>query len=182
MASGIAITPERLRGISARMNKGAADVEAILAGLAGNMARVRSGWVGSAQVQFNTLWDQLQRDASGLRSALTEIAKLTENAAMASEGTEPSMARTVDGFRADLDKLSDLLTPVRHNQPAPTPCSETAENHTKPDANLIDEDPAEDDLVEEGGRAVDESQETIQVPWARFMTPAAWREIETGRN
>ena len=45
--------------------------------LAGNVAPLRSEWVGSAQAQFEALWDQWQRDATGLHSALTGIAQLT---------------------------------------------------------------------------------------------------------
>jgi len=105
MASGIAVTPERIREISAQMSTGAADVQAILSRLSGNVAPVRSEWVGAAQAQFNTLWDQLQLDASSLHSVLTGIAKLTENAATAYELTEQSIAKSFDEFRIEQDMV-----------------------------------------------------------------------------
>jgi WXG100 family type VII secretion target len=103
MATGISVTPERLREISAQMSAGALDVQAILSRLSGNVAPVRSEWVGAAQAQFNALWDQLQKDASGLHSVLTGIAKLTENAATAYEAAELSIARSFDEFRVERD-------------------------------------------------------------------------------
>ena len=103
MSSGIAVTPERLREISAKMSTGAADVRSILSKLAGDVAPVRSEWAGSAQVQFNALWDQLQRDATGLQAVLSGIAKLTENAASAYEAAEQSIAQSFDEFRSERD-------------------------------------------------------------------------------
>lgn len=91
MAGGITVTPEQLREISAQMNAGAADVEAILSRLAGNVAPLRSEWVGTAQAQFEALWDEWQRDANGLHSALTGIAQLTQNASTSYETTEQSI-------------------------------------------------------------------------------------------
>ncbi len=101
MPSGIVVTPQRLREVSAQMSTGAADVKAILSRLSGNVAPVRSEWVGSAQTQFNALWDQLQKDANGLHSVLTGIAKLTENAATAYEAAELSIAKAFDEFRIE---------------------------------------------------------------------------------
>jgi WXG100 family type VII secretion target len=92
MAGGITVTPEQLREISSQMSAGAADVEATLSRLAGVVAPLRSEWVGSAQAQFEALWDQWQRDATGLHSALTGIAQLTQNAATSYESTEQSIA------------------------------------------------------------------------------------------
>ena len=99
MPDRIAVTPEGLREISARMSTGAADVEAILSRLSRSVAPVRSEWVGAAKVHFNTLWDQLQKDASGLHSVLTGIAGLTDCAATAYEATEQTIADSFDGFR-----------------------------------------------------------------------------------
>ena len=98
MTDRIAVTPERLREISAQMSTGAADVEAILSRLSRDVAPVRSEWVGAAKVQFNSLWDQLQHDAGGLHSVLTGIAKLTECAATAYEATEQNIVNSFDEF------------------------------------------------------------------------------------
>jgi len=99
MTDRIAVTPERLREISAQMSTGATDVEAILSRLSRDVAPVRSEWVGAAKVQFNSLWDQLQHDASGLHSVLTGMAKLTECAATAYEATEQNIVNSFDEFR-----------------------------------------------------------------------------------
>jgi WXG100 family type VII secretion target len=87
------------------MSTGAAEVKTILSKLADDVAPVRSEWVGAAQTQFNALWDQLQQDASGLRSVLTGIARLTENAAAAYETTEQSIAKAFDEFRIERDMV-----------------------------------------------------------------------------
>jgi WXG100 family type VII secretion target len=109
--SGISVTPQWLREISAQMNGGASDVEAILARLASDVAPVRTEWIGAAQAQFNFLWDHLQRDASGLRSALTGIAQLTQTAAAAYEMTEETIAKSFDHFRIERD-LEHAITGV----------------------------------------------------------------------
>ncbi len=101
MASGFEVTPERLRKVSAQMSTSAADVEAILSRLSRDVAPVRSEWVGAAQEQFNTLWDRLEHDASGLDSVLNGMAKLTESAAAAYEATELSIAQSFDAFRVE---------------------------------------------------------------------------------
>jgi WXG100 family type VII secretion target len=98
MTDRIAVTPERLREISAQMSTGATDVQAILARLSRDVAPVRTEWVGAAKVQFNSLWDQLEHDASGLHSVLTGMAKLTECAASAYEATEQNIVNSFDEF------------------------------------------------------------------------------------
>jgi len=117
MASGIAVTPERLRDISAQMSAGAADIKAILSRLSGDVAPVRTEWVGSAQVQFNSLWDQLQQDASSLHSVLTGIAELTQKAAAAYEATEQSIAKSFDEFRNERD-MAEAVAGVFGELPA----------------------------------------------------------------
>jgi WXG100 family type VII secretion target len=92
MTYGISVTPEQLREISAQMSAGAADVESTLSRLAGVVSPLQSEWVGTAQAQFESLWNQWQRDASGLHSALTGIAQLTQNAASSYESTEQNIA------------------------------------------------------------------------------------------
>ena len=94
MAGGITVTPAQLQEISAQMSSGAADVEATLSRLAGVVSPLRSDSVGAAQAQFEALWDEWQRDAAGLHSALTGIAQLTQNAASSYETTEQSVAST----------------------------------------------------------------------------------------
>jgi WXG100 family type VII secretion target len=105
MATGIAVTPERLREVSAQMSTGADDVQAILSRLSENVAPVRSEWAGPAQAHFNSLWDQLRKDANGLHSVLTGIAKLTKSAAAAYEEAEQSIAKSFDEFRVEQDMV-----------------------------------------------------------------------------
>ena len=102
MANGIAVTPERLREVSAQVGAGAAEVDAILSRLTTAVAPIRSEWVGAAQVQFEALWNQLQQDASGVQAVLSGIAKLTQNAATAYAATEQSIANSFnENFRRD---------------------------------------------------------------------------------
>jgi WXG100 family type VII secretion target len=87
------------------MSAAAAEVDTLLARLAGAIAPVRAEWVGAAQAQFEALWDRLQRDASGVRSVLTGIATLTQNAAVAYAATEQSIAKSFDEFRIERDMV-----------------------------------------------------------------------------
>jgi WXG100 family type VII secretion target len=183
MASGIAVTPERLREIAERMSKGAADVQAIVSALAGNVAPIRSEWAGSAQMRFDDLWDQLQRDAQSVQSVLTVMAKLSATAAAASEGNDTTFARTLDQFSAELDRLSDLLGPARDRLSGAGADRGTVDDHpvTEADATAIDEDLADHAVMADAG-GLDAAHETVRPRWARFMTPTAWREIEAGNN
>jgi len=109
MASGFEVTPDRLWKISAQMSTGAADVDAILSGLSGDIAPVRSEWVGVAPAQFDVLWNQLQREARGLRSGLTGIAKLTQKAAAAYEAAEESIVQSFNEFRVEQGVVDALI-------------------------------------------------------------------------
>jgi WXG100 family type VII secretion target len=165
MANGIAVTPERLREVSAQMSAGAADVDAILSQLAGTVAPLRSEWVGPAQAQFNALWDQLQQDASGVQSVLSGIAKLTQNAAAAYAATEQSIANSFNELRVEMDESSEevgqvqqILTPTPHG-------TETVES------DVVTE--VEEDLIEEDLTSIDPSKVGRRSPWKRFTTSNA---------
>jgi len=108
MASGIAVTPERLRDVSAEVGAGAADVEAIMSRLADVVASVRAEWDGAAQTQFDALWDRWQKDATGVHSVLAGLAKLTQNAAVAYEAIDQSIATSFTEFQVDPDMIHTL--------------------------------------------------------------------------
>ncbi len=98
MASGIVVTPERLREVSAQVGAGAAEVDAILSRLAAAVAPIRVEWTGAAQAQFETLWDQWQRDASDVQTVLTGLAKLIQKAATSYAATDEVLARSFNTF------------------------------------------------------------------------------------
>jgi WXG100 family type VII secretion target len=176
MPSGIVVTPERLREVSAQMSTGADDVQAILSRLSDNVAPVRSEWAGPAQAHFNALWDQLQKDANGLHSVLTGIAKLTEKAAAAYEEAEQKIARSFDEFRLEprvVDTVSenheraDVLTEIESYEPADVLTEIALDSESTPS-------PVPTETDGDSGEATDESagpqKSSPRLPWARFMT------------
>ena len=142
MGTGIAVTPERLREISAQISAGASEVDAILSRVANEVAPTHTEWVGPAQAQFGALWVQLQTDASGLRAILTGIAKLTQNAAEAYEAAEQAIAKSFTEFRAT--NTPELVSEVQPNQVAvvldetPSPVEETVGGQTRESAPTAD--------------------------------------------
>jgi len=181
MPKGIAVSPAGLREISAKMNTGATDVQTILSRLEGDVAPVRSEWAGTAQVQFNTLWDKLQRDASGLHSALTGIAKLTANAATAYEAAEQSIVNSFDEFRVGRGVAPALVgvrveaTEVRveateiHAEFSEVHASTAEGNSTEIPVAPVIEAKASD----EASAPVEQPKGGNRSPWARFATKAA---------
>jgi len=171
MASGIAVTPERLREISAQMTTGAAEVRAILYRLSGSVAPVRTEWTGTAQAQFNYLWDQLEQSARGLHSVLTGIAKLTDNAANAYEATEQRIAQSFDEFRIDPASVPGFAGDNGAKAPVLTDVTlpqGTTLDPQGPESEIvveIDDNPSDDDDSSAGrGKA------SMRLPWTRFMT------------
>ena len=119
MNTGIAVAPERLREISKKLSAGTMEIDAILHGVANEITSVKTEWAGPARTQFETLWKRLQTDASGLRSVLHGIAKLTQEAAKAYEAAEAAIAKSFSELRVELEKSSDELGQVLQ-VPAPT--------------------------------------------------------------
>jgi WXG100 family type VII secretion target len=167
MATGIAVTPQRLLEISAQMSTGAADVQAILSRLSGNVAPVRSEWVGAAQAQFNALWDQLQKDANGLHSVLTGIAKLTENAATAYEAAELSITKAFDEFRIVPEAVHAVSGAC---EAAEVVAEIILDTESTPSLVLTEIDDGSDGIADE---SVDPQKANPRLPWTRFMTKAA---------
>jgi WXG100 family type VII secretion target len=90
--TGIRVTPEQLREVSARLEAGAAGIEATLRELAGAVAPLGSDWAGVAQARFQELWAEWRRSGAALGQALTGIARLTGRAAAGYESTEEGIA------------------------------------------------------------------------------------------
>ncbi|HEX3333356.1 MAG TPA: WXG100 family type VII secretion target [Acidimicrobiales bacterium] len=90
--AGITVTPEQLQEISTRLVSGASEIEGILSQLANVVSPLHSEWVGAAQAQFENLWSQWQRDATGLHEALQGVAQLTAAASQSYAQTESSIA------------------------------------------------------------------------------------------
>lgn len=91
---GISVTPEQLQTISGQMTQGASDVDETLGRLKGYVTPLQSDWVGTAQAQFEALWQQWQTGAANVQAALTGIAQLTMNAASSYDQTESSIAQS----------------------------------------------------------------------------------------
>jgi WXG100 family type VII secretion target len=92
MAGSITVTPEQLQEISSQLVSGASEIESILSQLANVVSPLHSEWVGAAQAQFENLWAQWQRDATGLHEALEGVAQLTAAASQSYAQTEQSIA------------------------------------------------------------------------------------------
>jgi WXG100 family type VII secretion target len=92
MAGGIKVTPEQLAGVSSRVSSGAARVDGVLGELASAVAPLGSDWAGVAQVRFQSLWDDWQRNARGLHDALAGISALMSQAGTSYEQAEQQIA------------------------------------------------------------------------------------------
>ncbi|MEO6714745.1 MAG: WXG100 family type VII secretion target [Mycobacteriales bacterium] len=79
-AGGIKVTPEQLASISMRVNGGADQVQTILNELTSIVAPLGSDWAGVAQTRFQALWDEWQRSAKSLHTALQGISTVTNQA------------------------------------------------------------------------------------------------------
>ena len=92
MASGIRVTPEQLQQVATQLTAGAGNIDGILAQLTASVAPLGPDWAGMAQVRFQALWEQWQRDARGLNEALTGTAQLMGQAAASYAQTEQGIA------------------------------------------------------------------------------------------
>lgn len=92
--SGIKVTPEQLRTVSAQLSSGASNIESTLGQLTGSVTPLGSDWAGVAQVRFQELWTQWQRSAKSLNEALLGMSRLMGQAGQAYQSTEEAIART----------------------------------------------------------------------------------------
>jgi WXG100 family type VII secretion target len=94
MAGGIRVTPEQLSSVSGRVSGGAAKVEGVLSELSSSVAPLGSDWAGVAQVRFQSLWEDWQRNARGLQEALTGISALMHKAGASYAQAEQAIANS----------------------------------------------------------------------------------------
>lgn len=121
METGITVTPQKLRDVSTHLEAGASDIDKLLSGVAEKIAPVRSEWRGAAKEQFETLLEQLQRQAKAVHGTLTGLAKLTHSAAASYEAAEQAIAKSFSDFRLEIDRLSEELTQVNDRIKAGVP-------------------------------------------------------------
>lgn len=88
----IKVTSEDLQSLSSQVATGSASIQDQLSRMAGEVTSVVGGdWQGAASSQFNTLWDEWQRSAAGLKDALDGISRLLASAATQYQTTEDSI-------------------------------------------------------------------------------------------
>jgi 6 kDa early secretory antigenic target len=92
--TSLAVTPEQLQSTATQLNAGAAQIEGILSGLAGQVNALQGEWTGVAQARFQQLWDEWGRSAAGLQDALHGISQLTQQAGANYGDTEAAVARS----------------------------------------------------------------------------------------
>ena len=94
MGVGIRVTPEQLQELSARVSSGSAQIESELRALGGAIAPLGTDWAGMAQARFVTLWEEWQRAAEQLQTALSGISGLLGQAGTAYAEAESQIAST----------------------------------------------------------------------------------------
>jgi WXG100 family type VII secretion target len=88
----IKVTSEDLHSLSGQVASGSASIQDQLGRMASEVTSVVGGdWQGVASSQFNTLWDEWQRSAAGLKDALDGISRLLGSAAAQYQSTEDSI-------------------------------------------------------------------------------------------
>jgi WXG100 family type VII secretion target len=95
MAGNLKVTPEQLNALSSQMIKTSGDVHGMHQALKGQLAPLfGADWVGTASGQFQQLYEQFDKNATGLTQALEGIAKLLSAASTSYAEAESQIART----------------------------------------------------------------------------------------
>jgi WXG100 family type VII secretion target len=93
--TGIKVSPEQLTQLSANVARGSSDIDAILGSLRSQVSPLAGGdWAGQASAQFSALFEQWQRSARDLNSALQGISTLLANAGASYAQAEQQIAAT----------------------------------------------------------------------------------------
>jgi WXG100 family type VII secretion target len=93
--TGIKVTPEQLSQLSGNVARGSGDIDGILSSLRSQVGPLAGGdWAGQASAQFNAMFEQWQRSARGLNSALQGISALLANAGSSYAQAEQQIAAT----------------------------------------------------------------------------------------
>ena len=88
----IRVTSEDLHSLSGQVLAGSNSIQDQLARMAGEVSGVVGAeWQGIASSQFNTLWDEWQRSAAGLKDALDGISRLLNSAGTQYQATEDAI-------------------------------------------------------------------------------------------
>lgn len=88
----IKVTSEELHTLSGQVSAGSASIQDQLSRMASEVTSVVGGdWQGVASSQFNSLWDEWQRSAAGLKDALDGISRLLGSAATQYQSTEDAI-------------------------------------------------------------------------------------------
>jgi WXG100 family type VII secretion target len=88
----IKVTSEELHTLSSQVQGGSNSIQEQLSTMQSAVLGVVGGeWQGSASGQFNTLWDEWQRSAAGLKDALDGISRLLANAGQQYQATEDAI-------------------------------------------------------------------------------------------
>jgi WXG100 family type VII secretion target len=88
----IRVTSEDLHSLSGQVLAGSNSIQDQLGRMAGEVSGVVGGdWQGIASTQFNTLWDEWQRSAAGLKDALDGISRLLNSAGTQYQATEDAI-------------------------------------------------------------------------------------------
>ena len=94
MTAGIRVTPEQLDALGARVSAGSGQIESELRTLSSAIAPLGTDWAGVAQTRFIGLWQEWQRAAEQLHTALTGISQLLGQAGDAYAQAEAQIAQS----------------------------------------------------------------------------------------
>lgn len=98
MAGGLKVTPEQLQALSGTVVKTAGDVDGMHKALKGQLSPLfGADWSGTASGQFQTLYEQFDRNATGLTQALEGIGKLLGAAGQSYAQAEQQIASSFRG-------------------------------------------------------------------------------------
>jgi WXG100 family type VII secretion target len=88
----IKVTAEDLHSLSSQVSTGSTQIQDQLSRMQNEVLNVVGGdWQGAASGQFNSLWDEWQRSAAGLKDALDGISRLLNNAGTQYQTTEDAI-------------------------------------------------------------------------------------------
>ena len=88
----IKVTAEDLHSLSGQVSTGSTQIQDQLSRMQNEVLGVVGGdWQGAASGQFNSLWDEWQRSAAGLKDALDGISRLLNNAGTQYQSTEDAI-------------------------------------------------------------------------------------------
>jgi WXG100 family type VII secretion target len=88
----IKVTAEDLHSLSSQVSTGSTQIQDQLSRMQNEVLNVVGGdWQGAASGQFNSLWDEWQRSAAGLKDALDGISRLLNGAGTQYQNTEDAI-------------------------------------------------------------------------------------------